>query len=77
MKNNNINIQNLFDLNIFSKDKITFLSDQITYKKLYQIGYYHFFKFSELNLTILKDFIQILDYNKAYIVLPILATESI
>jgi hypothetical protein len=74
MKNN---IQNLFDLNIFSKDKITFLSDQITNKKLYQIGYYHFFKFSELNLTILKDFLQILDYNKAYIVLPILATESI
>jgi len=30
----------------------------------------------QLELSILKDFLQILDFNKAYIVLPILATEA-
>ena len=45
-------------------------------KNLFTIGYYHFFKIPNLELGILKDFLQILDFNKAYIVLPILATEA-
>src|ERR1700692_3909198 len=67
------NIKN-FDLTGFTKDNITFLSDQIENKKLFKIGYYHFFKIPQLELETLKDFLQILDFNKAYVVLPILAT---
>src|SRR5580693_1963237 len=73
----NLNNQQLFDLSIFSKDKITYLSDQISNKKLFRIGYYHFFKIPSLDLSLLKDFLQILDFNKAYIVLPIIATDEI
>lgn len=74
---NNMNTNNqTFDLTIFSKEKITFLTDQVQNKNLYKIGYYHFFKIPQLELGILKDFLQILDYNKAYIILPILATEE-
>jgi hypothetical protein len=64
---NNLNNQQLFDLSIFSKDKITYLSDQISNKNLFRIGYYHFFKIPSLDLSLLKDFLQILDFNKAYI----------
>lgn len=74
---NNLNNQQLFDLSIFSKDKITYLSDQINNKNLFRIGYYHFFKIPSLDLSLLKDFLQILDFNKAYIVLPIIATDEI
>src|ERR1700744_50285 len=77
MKNiNNIQFIPEFDLTGFSKDNITFLSEQVNNKKLFKIGYYHFFKIPNLELNILKDFFQILDFNKAYIVLPILATEE-
>ena len=76
---NNTNLQMLktFDLTSFSQENISFLSDQITNKNLYQIGYYHFFKIPQLELSVLRDFLQILDYNKAYIVLPILATQEV
>jgi trans-2-enoyl-CoA reductase len=67
---NNTNLQMLktFDLTSFSQENISFLSDQITNKNLYQIGYYHFFKIPQLDLSILRYFLQLLDYNKAYIV---------
>lgn len=65
-----------FDLTIFSKEKITFLTDQVNNKKLFTIGHYHFFKIPQLDLITLKDFLQILEYNKAFIILPILATEE-
>jgi hypothetical protein len=73
MRNNNIT-QIKFDLNTFSRENITFLKEQVENKKLFKIGYYHFFKIPNLELTVLKDFLQLLDFNKAYIVLPILAT---
>jgi len=73
---NNTQLTNTFDLTNFSKDNITFLSEQVNNKKLFKIGYYHFFKISQLDLGILKDFLQILDFNKAYIILPILATDD-
>src|ERR1700744_518280 len=77
MKNiNNIQFIPEFDLTGFSKDNITFLSEQVKNKKLFKIGYYHFFKIPNLELNKLKDFFQILDFNKAYIVLPILATDK-
>lgn len=66
-----------FDLSIFSKDKITFLSDQVANKNLFKIGYYHFFKIPQLELSILKDFLEILDFNKAYVVLPILTNKAL
>jgi hypothetical protein len=65
-----------FDLTSFSKTNVTFLSEQVENKKLFQIRYYHFFKIPNLELGALRDFLQILDFNKAYIVLPILATEA-
>jgi hypothetical protein len=65
-----------FDISTFSQKDITFLSEQVKNKKLFKIGYYHFFKIANLELNILKDFIQILDLNKAYIVLPILASDK-
>jgi hypothetical protein len=65
-----------FYLTSFSNTNVTFLSEQVANKKLFQIGYYHFFKIPQLELGILKDFLQILDYNKAYIVLPLLATAE-
>jgi hypothetical protein len=40
---------------------------------MFQIGHYHYFKIPNLNLEGLKDFLQILDYGKAYIVLLILS----
>jgi hypothetical protein len=75
---NNLNNQIIskFDLSAFSKENISFLSDQVTNKNLFQIGYYHYFKILKLELGILKDFLQILDFNKAYIVLPILASAT-
>jgi hypothetical protein len=51
-KNKNImkNITNLnpqlittFDLSTFSKTNIIFLTEQVNNKKLFKIGYYHFF----------------------------------
>jgi DNA polymerase type B, organellar and viral len=65
-----------FDLSTFSNQNVTFLSEQVENKKLFQIGYYHYFKIPNLELEVLKDFLQILDFNKAYIILPILATED-
>jgi hypothetical protein len=65
-----------FDVNTFSQKDITFLTEQVNNKKLFKIGYYHFFKIANLELNILKDFLQILDFNKAYVILPILATEE-
>nr|YP_009498202.1 hypothetical protein [Lactarius deliciosus]AWX52988.1 hypothetical protein [Lactarius deliciosus] len=77
MKNNLIiNNNTTFDLTNFSQTNITFLTEQVANKKLFKIGYYHFFKIPNLELGILKDFLQILDFNKAYIVLPILASED-
>lgn len=77
IKNMNIiNNQITFDLSAFSKESITYLSEQVTNKKLFQIGYYHFFKIPNLELEVLNDFLQILDFNKAYIVLPMLSTEG-
>jgi len=72
----NNNQQATFDLNTFSQTNVTFLSEQVNNKNLFKIGYYHFFKIPQLELEILKDFLQILDFNKAYIILPILATEE-
>lgn len=72
----NNNQQTTFDLNTFSQTNVTFLSEQVNNKNLFKIGYYHFFKIPQLELEILKDFLQILDFNKAYIILPILATEE-
>jgi hypothetical protein len=69
-------IMTTFDLTAFSKTNITFLTEQVQNKKLFIIGYYHFFKIPNLEISILKDFLQILDFNKAYIVLPILTTEE-
>lgn len=66
-----------FNLTTFSKDNITFLSDQIINKKLLRIGNYHYFKFSKLEINLIKDFLQQLESNKAYIVLPILAVEGL
>lgn len=74
--NNNTQLTNTFDLTQFSQENITFLTDQVSNKKLFKIGYYHFFKIAQLELGILKDFFQLLDFNKAYIILPILATEE-
>jgi hypothetical protein len=65
-----------FNLSSFSQTNITFLSEQVTNKKLFKIGYYHFFKIPNLELEGLKDFLQLLDFNKAYIILPLLATEK-
>lgn len=85
MKNiNNLNVINnntqqsspTFDLSVFSKSDVTFLSEQVANKKLFKVGYYHFFKIPQLDLEILRDFLQLLDFNKAYIVLPILATTE-
>jgi hypothetical protein len=69
-------IMTTFDLTAFSKTNITFLTEQVHNKNLFTIGYYHFFKIPNLEISILKDFLQILDYKKAYIVLPILTTEA-
>jgi hypothetical protein len=77
LKNNMIINNQSFDLSSFSKDNITFLTEMVNNKKLFKIGYYHFFKIPQLKLETLKDFLQLLDYNKAYIVLPILATAEI
>src|SRR5882757_1124112 len=74
--NNNTQLIGSFDTSNFSKDNITFLTEQVTNKKLFKIGYYHFFKIPQLELGILRDFFQLLDFNKAYIVLPILATQE-
>jgi hypothetical protein len=76
LKNMIINNQT-FDLSSFSKDNITFLTDQVKNKKLFTIGHYHFFKIPQMGLSNLQDFLQILGFNQAYIVLPILATEGI
>jgi len=76
IKNMIINNQT-FDLSIFSKDKITFLTDQVNNKNLFKIGYYHFFKIPQLKIDILRDFLQILDFNKAYVVLPILTNKAV
>jgi hypothetical protein len=79
MKNiNHLNPQLMttFDLSTFSQTNVTFLSEQVQNKKLFKIGYYHFFKIPQLELDVLKDFLQILDFNKAYIVLPILTTPG-
>src|SRR5579859_2389009 len=77
MKNlNNSQLITTFDISNFSNKNITFLSEQVGNKKLFQILYYHFFKIPNLELGILKYFLQILDFNKAYIVLPILATSE-
>jgi hypothetical protein len=75
--NNNTQLSRTFDLTSFSKTNITFLTEQVRNKNLFTIGYYHFFKIPNLELSILKDFLQILDFKKAYIVLPILATEEV
>jgi hypothetical protein len=76
LKNLNTQLITTFDLSTFSKTNITFLTEQVNNKKLFKIGYYHFFKIPQLELGILKDFLQILDFNKAYVVLPILATPD-
>jgi hypothetical protein len=76
LKNLNTQLITTFDLSAFSQTDITFLTEQVNNKKLFKIGYYHFFKIPGLELGILKDFLQLLDFNKAYIVLPILATEE-
>src|SRR5579859_1353401 len=69
MKNlNNSQLITTFDISNFSNKNITFLSEQVGNKNL--------FKIPNLELGILKDFLQILDFNKAYIVLPILATSE-
>lgn len=66
-----------FDLSTFSNQNVTFLSEQVKNKKLFQIGYYHYFKIPNLKLEGLKDFLQLLDFNKAYIVLPILSNDEV
>jgi hypothetical protein len=76
LKNLNTQLITTFDLSTFSKTNVTFLTEQVNNKKLFKIGYYHFFKIPQLELGILKDFLQILDFNKAYVVLPILATPE-
>lgn len=76
LKNLNTQLITTFDLSTFSKTNVTFLTEQVNNKKLFKIGYYHFFKIPQLELGILKDFLQILDFNKAYVVLPILATPD-
>jgi hypothetical protein len=77
IQNLNPQIWGQFDLSNFSNTNITFLSEQVKNKKLFKIGYYHYFKIPNLELNVLKDFLQLLDFNKAYIVLPILAKEEI
>jgi DNA polymerase type B, organellar and viral len=72
LKNNNLN----FDLSTFSQNNITFLSDLVENKKLFKIGNYLFFKIPNMELDILKEFLSILDLNKAYVVLPILTTQN-
>ena len=72
----NNNQQTTFDLNTFSQTNVTFLSEQVENKNLFKIGYYHFFKIPQLELEILKDFLQILDFNKAYVILPLLASAE-
>lgn len=76
MKNILNNQVTTFDLNTFSQTNVTYLSEQVANKKLFKIGYYHFFKIPNLELGGLKDFLQILDFNKAYVVLPLLASEQ-
>lgn len=76
IKNLNTQLITTFDLTAFSQTNITFLSEQVQNKNLFQIGYYHFFKIPQLDLGLLKDFLEILDFKKAYIVLPILATAE-
>jgi hypothetical protein len=73
---NNTQLISTFDTSNFSKTNVTFLSEQVENKNLFKIGYYHYFKIPQLELGILKDFLQILDYKKAYVVLPILATTE-
>jgi hypothetical protein len=65
-----------FDLSTFSQTNVTFLSEQVANKKLFRIGYYHFFKIPQLEIGNLKDFFQLLDFNKAYVVLPLIAGEQ-
>jgi DNA polymerase type B, organellar and viral len=76
IKNLNSQLITNFDLSTFSNTNVTFLSEQVNNKKLFKIGYYHYFKIPNLELDVLKDFLQILDFNKAYIILPILATKE-
>ena len=70
------NSQQTFDLSVFSKENVTFLHEQVDNKNLFTIGYYHYFKIPLLDFYIWKYFLQILDFKKAYIILPILAAEN-
>jgi hypothetical protein len=66
-----------FDLTTFSKNNVTFLSDQIKNKKLFTIGNYNYFKFITLEINEIKNFLEQLESNKAYIVLPILVVSGL
>ena len=66
-----------FDLTTFTKNNVTFLSDQNINKKLVTIEKYNYFKIPKLDVNVLNDFLQQLELNKAYIILPILAVEGL
>ena len=71
MKNNNN-----FNISLLTKDNITYFSDLIKNKRLFRIGNYHFFKITNMKIELLREFLEMLDNNKAYIVLPVLVNDN-
>ena len=81
--NTNFNIPN------FTTNTVTFLSEILNgNKKFFKIGYYHYFRLDDINdlinganagkvdRTKIRDFIEILDPDKGYIVLPLIVSNS-
>jgi len=80
-KNTNFNLYNLSNFNI------TFLNDILVSKDQYKIfknGYFHYFRLDEVidlinvpkvDYTKIRDFLEILDPDKAYIVYPLLLSS--
>jgi len=78
--NTNFNIPN------FTINTVTYLSEILNgNKKLFKIGYYHYFRLDDINdlintpkidYTRIRDFLEILDPDKGYIVLPLIVSSS-
>jgi len=79
-KNTNINLCN------FSTNNITFLNEIKTSNiKLFKTGFYHYFRLDDINdfiypakfdYTRIRDFLEVLDPDKDYIVYPLLMSSS-
>jgi hypothetical protein len=69
-----------FNINEFTKNELTFLSD-IFLNNIFKTGTSHYFKFSTINNIINREdliqFIEILDINKAYVILPFISTRKL